>query len=81
MNEIIKQIDQRIVLSGEHLPSERQLAIEVGVNRSTIVKAYEELNSLDFVEKKRNSRTYVLSKSDMPLLFPSKSTFCRIQLK
>ncbi|OMP68366.1 MocR-like pyridoxine biosynthesis transcription factor PdxR [Domibacillus epiphyticus] len=41
------------------LPSERLLAKELGVNRSTVVAAYEELKSLGIVERKKGSGTRI----------------------
>lgn len=41
------------------LPSERVLANELQVNRSTVVAAYEELRSLGIVERKKGSGTIV----------------------
>jgi DNA-binding transcriptional MocR family regulator len=41
------------------LPSERNLAKELDVNRSTIVAAYEELQSLGIVERRKGSGTRV----------------------
>ncbi|OLN22094.1 GntR family transcriptional regulator [Domibacillus antri] len=41
------------------LPSERLLAKELGVNRSTVVAAYEELQSLGIVERKKGSGTRI----------------------
>ncbi|HWO97846.1 MAG TPA: PLP-dependent aminotransferase family protein [Bacillus sp. (in: firmicutes)] len=41
------------------LPSERVLAAELQVNRSTVVAAYEELQSLGIVERKKGSGTRV----------------------
>ncbi|MCY8234871.1 PLP-dependent aminotransferase family protein [Priestia endophytica] len=41
------------------LPSERTLAAELEVNRSTVVAAYEELQSLGIVERKKGSGTRV----------------------
>lgn len=41
------------------LPSERILAKELGVNRSTIVSAYDELQSLGIVERKKGSGTRI----------------------
>ncbi|WNS77954.1 PLP-dependent aminotransferase family protein [Domibacillus sp. DTU_2020_1001157_1_SI_ALB_TIR_016] len=41
------------------LPSERTLASELQVNRSTVVAAYEELQSLGVVERKKGSGTRV----------------------
>lgn len=44
---------------GSVLPSERALAKELQVNRSTVVAAYEELQSLGIVERKKGSGTRV----------------------
>jgi GntR family transcriptional regulator, regulator for abcA and norABC len=41
------------------LPSERALASELGVNRSTIISAYEYLHSLGIVERKKGSGTRI----------------------
>lgn len=41
------------------LPSERTLAKELNVNRSTVVSAYEELQSLGIVDRKKGSGTRV----------------------
>lgn len=41
------------------LPSERALASELQVNRSTVVAAYEELQSLGIVERKKGSGTRI----------------------
>ncbi|OAS82126.1 MULTISPECIES: PLP-dependent aminotransferase family protein [Metabacillus] len=64
---IYKQIAEYIehgISSGQFpadsvLPSERTLAKELNVNRSTIVSAYEELQSLGIVERKKGSGTRV----------------------
>ncbi len=55
---------ERGISSGEFpsdskLPSERMLAKELQVNRSTIVAAYEELKSLGVVERQKGSGTRV----------------------
>ncbi|WP_028403010.1 PLP-dependent aminotransferase family protein [Ectobacillus panaciterrae] len=64
---IYKQITEymeRGISSGDFppnsvLPSERALAKELGVNRSTVVAAYEELQSAGLVERKKGSGTRV----------------------
>jgi GntR family transcriptional regulator of abcA and norABC len=66
---IYKQIADYIeqgITSGEFpanslLPSERKLADELGVNRSTVVAAYEELESTGVVSRKKGSGTRVSS--------------------
>lgn len=61
--QIVDYIEQGIS-SGEFpansmLPSERRLADELGVNRSTVVAAYEELESTGVVSRKKGSGTRV----------------------
>ncbi len=41
------------------LPSERQLAKELQVNRSTVVAAYDELQSIGIVERRKGSGTHI----------------------
>ncbi|MGA9227749.1 MAG: GntR family transcriptional regulator, partial [Mesobacillus sp.] len=41
------------------LPSERKLANELGLNRSTVVAAYDELESNGLIERKRGSGTLI----------------------
>lgn len=64
INQVIQQINQNILLKGDRLPSERKLAKDIGVNRSTVVRAYDELYAMGFVERKTNSGTFVLSSSN-----------------
>ena len=47
--------------AGTLLPSERNLAEKLGVNRSTIIAAYEELESTGIVSRKKGSGTRVSS--------------------
>lgn len=64
---IYKQIAEFIeqgISSGElspdvPLPSERALAKKIKVNRSTVVAAYDELQSIGLVVKKKGSGTYI----------------------
>ncbi|RBW67459.1 PLP-dependent aminotransferase family protein [Bacillus taeanensis] len=61
--QIVEYIEQGIS-SGEFspdssLPSERTLAKELDVNRSTVVAAYEELQSIGLVERKKGSGTRI----------------------
>ena len=63
--QIIDQIEQAIVdgqlLPGEKLPSERNMGELFGVNRSTIVRAMDELHDRNIVIRKVGSGTYVNS--------------------
>ncbi len=64
MNQLIYQIDEGILYENFRLPSERELANQLGVNRSTVVRAYDELNAEGFVEKRASSGTYVIGQSE-----------------
>jgi len=61
--QIAEFIEQRISYgeypAGSLLPSERALARELGVNRSTVVAAYEELRAAGIVESTQGSGTRV----------------------
>lgn len=52
-------ISSGVFPADSRLPSERNLARELGVNRSTIVSAYDELVALGIVERKKGSGTRV----------------------
>lgn len=53
------QINKGHLPPGTRLPTERQLAAEMGVNRSTVVAAYDELRASGLVERRQGSGTYV----------------------
>ncbi|MCM3627035.1 PLP-dependent aminotransferase family protein [Paenibacillus glycanilyticus] len=61
--QIAAYLEQRITLGelppGSLLPSERKLADQLGVNRSTIVQAYENIRSLGMIESLTGSGTRV----------------------
>lgn len=61
--QIADHLERRIVYGeyppGSFLPSERQLASQLGVNRSTVVQAYEELRAKDIVDRTVGSGTTV----------------------
>ncbi|RXZ80749.1 PLP-dependent aminotransferase family protein [Paenibacillaceae bacterium] len=61
--QISDDIERRISYGefppGSLLPSERKLSAQLGVNRSTVVLAYEELRSLGIIESQTGSGTRV----------------------
>jgi DNA-binding transcriptional MocR family regulator len=61
--QISEYIEQRITLGemppGSMLPSERKLAEQLGVNRSTVVQAYENLRASGIIESTTGSGTRV----------------------
>jgi DNA-binding transcriptional MocR family regulator len=59
VNQIIRLIDSGDLQAGFQLPSSRELAISIGVNRSTVVRAYEELWALGYLDSTPGSYTKV----------------------
>lgn len=59
MRSIIDGIQKGRLLPGTKLPPERKMAIDFSVNRSTVVRALEELQSLGIVRRKQGSGTYI----------------------
>ncbi|WP_239257258.1 PLP-dependent aminotransferase family protein [Listeria ilorinensis] len=59
MKLIEEKIEKGLLLPGEKLPPERKLAEMLEVNRSTVVRAFEELAALGIVIRKRGSGTVV----------------------
>lgn len=58
-SQIIQAIQQGQLMPGDKLPPERQLAQSYEVNRSTVVRALEELVSLGWITRKQGSGTRV----------------------
>jgi GntR family transcriptional regulator, regulator for abcA and norABC len=54
-----QQISKGVLPPGSLLPSERKLAKQLNVNRSTVVAAYAELRSTGLIESKQGSGTRV----------------------
>lgn len=62
-HQIADEMERRISYGefppGSQLPSERKLAEQLGVNRSTVIQAYEELRALGIIESRTGSGTRV----------------------
>lgn len=56
---VIEQIKLGRLLPGEKLPPERQLATTLGVNRSTVVHALDELAAMGVIIRKQGSGTII----------------------
>lgn len=54
-NQIKDLIENNSLKQGDHLPSTRLLASQLGLNRTTVYKAYEELWALGYIESKSGS--------------------------
>jgi DNA-binding transcriptional MocR family regulator len=64
-NEIKQRIESGILKSGEKLPASRLLAENLGVNRSTIYRAYEELWSFGYIESRPGSYSIVRERAKL----------------
>lgn len=71
-NQLVHLIHNGSLEAGDHLPSSRELAKTLGVNRTTVIRVYEELGAQGYVESSPGSYTTVRKKqsivqmSDMP---------------
>lgn len=67
-NEIREIIYSGILPKGFSLPAERKLAEELGVSRSTVIKAYEELKALGLLDSHMGKGTKVIIENDTKTL-------------
>jgi DNA-binding transcriptional MocR family regulator len=63
--QLIDMIGNNILKVGDKLPSSRKLADQLGVNRTTVYKAYEELWSKGFTESRPGSYSVVRKRTDV----------------
>jgi DNA-binding transcriptional MocR family regulator len=59
IDQVVTAIEAGNLQAGDKLPPERQLASRLNVNRSTVVRALEELVSLGWVVRKQGSGTQI----------------------
>lgn len=59
VNQVKYLIASGLLRPGEELPPIRTLALQLKVTPNTIVKAYDELETLGIVQKRRGAGTYV----------------------
>ncbi|WP_214808891.1 GntR family transcriptional regulator [Exiguobacterium sp. s102] len=64
VTQIIRAIARGLLRSGEQMPSVRDLASTLLVNPNTVSRAYQELESRDFIVTMRGKGSFV---SDLPL--------------
>jgi DNA-binding transcriptional MocR family regulator len=67
-DELVDMIGKNVLKVGERLPSSRKLADQLGVNRTTVYKAYEELWSKGFTESKPGSYSIIRKRTDVKSL-------------
>lgn len=64
IDQLKEKIDTNILKAGETLPPTRTLADQLGVNRTTIYRAYQELWALGYIESRAGSYSYVRQRRD-----------------
>ncbi|NOM65579.1 GntR family transcriptional regulator, partial [Corynebacterium silvaticum] len=52
-------VSQRIIAPGDHIPSSRTLAAQLGVSRGTVVAAYEQLTAEGYLLASHGSGTTI----------------------
>lgn len=65
IHKIIQLIEEGVLKNGTRLPSTRQLAQKLGINRSTICHAYLELLALGYVESSPGSYTTIRKRPEV----------------
>jgi DNA-binding transcriptional MocR family regulator len=65
-------VDSDTLAVGTRLPSSREMAARLGVHRSTVFRAYEELLALGYVESRPGSYTTVRGKPKTTVLEPTR---------
>ncbi len=64
-NQLKSMIDNNTLKHGDRLPSSRRFSEQLGVNRTTIYKAYEELWSLGYIESRPGSYSVVRKRAEI----------------
>lgn len=64
IEQLKEKIDNQVITPGYQLPSTRLLADQLGVNRTTIYRAYQELWALGYIESRSGSYSYVRQKRE-----------------
>jgi GntR family transcriptional regulator / MocR family aminotransferase len=61
-SSLMDAIDQGRLSAGAPLPSSRELAASLGISRPTVVRAYEDLVRIGYLETRPGGKTYVASR-------------------
>jgi DNA-binding transcriptional MocR family regulator len=65
INQLREKIDAEVLRPGDTLPPTRLFSDQLGVNRTTIYKAYLELWALGYIESRPGSYSYVRQRRDL----------------
>jgi GntR family transcriptional regulator len=77
---IADQILQDKVSSGQKIPSVRELAVEMEVNRNTVMRSYSLMEAEGIIENKRGIGFFVTADAKTNLLKMQKKTFINEEL-
>lgn len=69
-DRIVALVDEGALRPGDRLPATRALASTIGVHRTTVVRAYEEVRALGYVESRPGSYTRVRQRGRRPGTVP-----------
>lgn len=67
LDQLKEKIDNDILKPGDKLPSTRNLSNQLGVNRTTVYKAYQELWALGYIESKSGSYSFVRQRREIKI--------------
>lgn len=59
IDEIKRAVSRNLLVSGEKLPSQRELAEAARVNPNTVQRAYREMEAMGLVETRRGEGTFI----------------------
>lgn len=77
---VADQILQGKIVPGEKIPSVRELAITMEVNRNTVMRSYSLMEEEGIIENKRGIGFFVASNAKQNLLKKQKQTFLKDEL-
>ncbi|MGI4815102.1 MAG: PLP-dependent aminotransferase family protein [Janthinobacterium lividum] len=69
-----RRIQERVFRPGMRMPSIRQMAVEQGVSRFTVVEAYERLVAHGYLESRRGAGFFVREQQNAPQPQPARTT-------
>lgn len=67
-DRIVALVDEGALRPGDRLPTSRALAESIGVHRSTVVRAYDEIRALGYLESRSGSYTTVRRRARPPAI-------------
>lgn len=67
LDQLREKIDDDTLKPGDRLPSTRNLSNQLGVNRTTVYKAYQELWALGYIESRSGSYSFVRQRREIKI--------------